>query len=145
MPAPGFGFSVGDFVAVTGLIWQLCQALDDSAEDAKLFKEVQLELFAFNSVILQVQQSVLKSARLSDEVASRLEKTLHQIKATAEDFYQHIRSFKSRASSADNVRGMTQLRMKVTWSFSGKKKVEPFRAAMQSYSAALTLIMQALN
>jgi hypothetical protein len=43
MPAPGFGFSVGDFIAVASLIWQLCQALDDSAEDAKLFKDVQLE------------------------------------------------------------------------------------------------------
>jgi hypothetical protein len=92
MPAPGFGFSVGDFIAVASLIWQLCQALDDSAEDAKLFKDVQLELFAFNSMILQLQQLVLGSTRLPDEVMDRLVKTLHQVKATIEGFLSRMRN-----------------------------------------------------
>lgn len=99
MVTPAFGFGVGDFVAVASAIWQLCQALDDSAEEAKLFKDIQLELFAFNGMILQLQQSVLRSAKLADEVADRLVRTLHQVKGTTEDFRQHIRSFRSSPPS----------------------------------------------
>jgi hypothetical protein len=146
MPLPVFGFSVGDFIAAGNLIWQLCQALDDSADDAKLFQDMQLELFALNSMIQQLQQSVLKNPVLSDEVAERLTKILNQIKTTTAEFHQHVDSFRVGMISSGNVpQRIVTFRKKVSWSFSGKKKIAPSRAPIQAYPSALAPILQALN
>ncbi|OQE45001.1 hypothetical protein PENCOP_c002G03614 [Penicillium coprophilum] len=40
---PAFGFGVGDFVAVATLVWKLSQALSETSEDSKLYRECQLE------------------------------------------------------------------------------------------------------
>ena len=37
MPAPVFGFGVGDVVAVSTLIWKLCKALKDTSDDLRDF------------------------------------------------------------------------------------------------------------
>lgn len=44
---PAFGFGVGDFVAVASLLWKISQALSETSEDTKLYREFQLELSAF--------------------------------------------------------------------------------------------------
>jgi hypothetical protein len=145
MPVPVFGFSVGDFIAVGNLIWQLCQALDDSADDAKLFQDMQLELFALNSMIQQLQQSVEKNPVLSDEVADRIAKILNQVKTTTAEFHRHLDTFRLGMVSGNSPQRIVTFRKKVSWSFSGKKKIAPFRASIQAYSGTLTLILQALN
>jgi hypothetical protein len=55
---PAFGFSAGDFVAVTALIWSLTQALDEASDDSKLFHEIQLELAAFRDVVIQLEYAM---------------------------------------------------------------------------------------
>ncbi|KAL4791407.1 hypothetical protein BDV19DRAFT_310967 [Aspergillus venezuelensis] len=53
-----FGFSAGDFIAAANLIWNISQALSDASEDSKLFRGIQLELFALHNVIVQFRDTV---------------------------------------------------------------------------------------
>jgi hypothetical protein len=145
MPPPAFGFGVGDFITVAGLIWQLCQSLDSASEDSKIFRDIQFELFAFNGVIFQMQQSIANGVELPDGVIETLQKTLDQAKRTIIEFGRHVDTFKTGPVDEGGVQSIAELRKRISWSFSGKKKVMPFRQSMQSYSAVLMLIMQNMN
>ena len=147
MPVPAFGFSVGDFVAVTGLVWQLCQLLDDASPYVKLFRDIQLELFAFNGVLLLIQQSMMdgvhSKTKISKATIDTLQKTLEQAKETVVEFTFYVKKFKE--DSTREAGGLVKFKKRLSWSFSGKKKVEPFRQSMSSFSSVLMLSIQTLT
>jgi hypothetical protein len=132
-------------MAMTGSVWKLSQALDDASEGFKLFREVQLELAAFHGVIVQLQNLVANGAVLSEEQADRSRKVLAQMESLITDFYQHNERFKGGPADKDRTKRIVNMRKKVLWSFLGKRKVQHFRESMQTDSAILGLIMQALN
>ncbi|KAH0545424.1 hypothetical protein FGG08_000565 [Glutinoglossum americanum] len=144
MPVP-FGFSVGDFVAVAGLVWKLCQALDESSEDTEEFRKVQLELLSFHSAIIGLEQLICTGAILSEEQVARIKNVLENCRRPISEFEKHTEKYKAGPADGDGVQAIGKLRKRVQWTFLGKKKVEPFRKTVQSYSAILGLIMQSLQ
>jgi tetrahydrodipicolinate N-succinyltransferase len=127
------------------LIWKLCKALGDSSEDAKFFRDVQVELFAFNGMIIQLQQSVRNDIALPEEQWLVVKKTLEQIHATVEEFGRYVDSFKACPPGKEGTQAIVKWKKKVVWSLSGEKKVKSFRESMQSYSSILTLTLQSFN
>ncbi|KAF4993989.1 hypothetical protein FGRMN_6120 [Fusarium graminum] len=57
MAAPGFGFSVGDFIGAAKLVADVCQALKDTGGAAEDYIEVVTDLNLLNDVLTQLQQS----------------------------------------------------------------------------------------
>ena len=145
MPSPAFGFSMGDFVTIATLIWKLCKAINDVSEELKVFREVQLELFAFNGVIIQLQQSIRNAVALPEEEWLAVEQTLQRAKTTLEGFGRFIDTFKAGPSDKVEANAISNWRKRVVWSFSGQKRTKIFRESMQSYSAILTLTLQSFN
>lgn len=145
MSTPVFGFSVGDFVTVATLIWKLCKALSDASEDSKVFRDVQVELFAFNGVVVQLQQSIRNVIALPEGEWLVVKRTLQQTKATVEEFGRHISTFKADPSDSEGTQAIVNWKKRVLWSFTGGKKIKSFRESMQSYSAILTLTLQSFN
>ena len=145
MPTPAFGFGVGDVVAVTTLIWKLCKALSDASEDSKIFRDVQVELFAFHGIVVQLQQSIRNAMALPEEGWSVVQKTLQQTKATVGEFGRYIDTFKAGFADEEGTHAIIKLKRRVVWSLSGEKKIKSFRESMQTYSSILTLTLQSFN
>lgn len=144
---PAFGFSVGDFVAVATLVWKISQALSDASEDSKLYRELQLELSAFQGVFVQFQQAVVNAATLPQDHVTRAKEVLAQIERLTNDFNNHMEKFKGLSNSAekDRTKKSVALRKRVSWTLYGKKPIQQFREAIRGYTAVLTLIMHSLN
>lgn len=143
MPALVFGFSVGDFVAIATLLWKLGKALNNATEVSKVFCNVQVKVFAFNSLIIQLQQSVANAAALPEEQWPMLQQTLEQTEATTADFCRYIDTFK--ADGSNRTQTIQNWKKRVTWSLLGDTKIKSFRESMRSYSAIPTLTLQSLN
>lgn len=145
MAPPAFGFSVGDFVTVSMLIWKLGKAMSDAPEQSKAFRDVQVELSAFNSILTQLQQSIRNAVALPEEGWLMVKKTLQQTQATVEEFGRYIDSLNGGPHDGEATKAIVNWKKRVRWSFSGGKKLENFRKSMQSYSAILTLTLQSFN
>ena len=145
MPAPVFGFGVGDVVAVSTLIWKLCKALKDTSGDSKRFRDIRIELLAFNGVITQLQQSIRTAIALPEEEWSVVQKTLEQTTATVEEFGTCIDTFNRAFPDRGGTQAIVDWKRRIVWSLSGEKKINNFRASMQSYSAILNLSLNSFN
>ncbi|KAA8904860.1 ankyrin repeat-containing domain protein [Sphaerosporella brunnea] len=85
MPAPGFGFSVGDFLAVLDLIWKVTQALSESAGAVHSVQTILETLMSFQRAISTCQTLALEWSQLVGGDATIPERSLvngiqHQLK-----------------------------------------------------------------
>ncbi|OQE08259.1 hypothetical protein PENVUL_c010G06890, partial [Penicillium vulpinum] len=144
---PSFGFGVGDFVAVASLVWKISQALSDVSEDSKLYRELQLELSAFQGVFIQFQQAIVDGVVLPQDQVTRVKTILAQIERQTKNFNNHIEKFKDLAKSTekDRAKKFVVFKKRVSWSLYGKKPIQQFREALRGYTAILTLTMHTLN
>ncbi|KAE8452606.1 hypothetical protein EG329_013865 [Mollisiaceae sp. DMI_Dod_QoI] len=136
-----FGFGVGDFLAVAGLVWKLCQTLDEFSKDANDFRKVQLELLSFHSAILSIERLLSTNATLSEEQIEQLRSVYEGCQATIEEFREHAMKYKSSTMNGKGTRWLKRTQ----FAFVGRTKMEPFRRMVQSYSTSLTLIIAAAN
>lgn len=137
MPAPTFGFSVGDFVAAANVAWTIYKALEGASTH---YQELQTEMLAFRNVSLQVVQIFSSgSISLDSNQASTAKKVL-------EDFQRSIHRFDKHLTKYGGPRGLDKSRLKrLRWAFSGADNVKLFRDMIQSHTLALTLFMQSIN
>ncbi|KAL4877574.1 hypothetical protein BJY04DRAFT_221946 [Aspergillus karnatakaensis] len=145
---PAFGFSTGDFIAVAALIWSLSQALSETSEDSKLIREVQLEISAFQDIVVQLEKVMTNGAVPSANQVARTRNVLSQMERLINEFNQHTEKYASSKPSdtnKDGTRRIVSLKKKLGWSLFGKKQVSEFRDAIKGYAVVLGLIMQALN
>ncbi|KAJ5934240.1 hypothetical protein N7466_003787 [Penicillium verhagenii] len=143
---PAFGFGVGDFVAVATLVWQISQALSDASEDSKLYRELRLELAAFQAVFVHFQQAVVHDTALPPDQVNQTREVLAQIERLTNDFNNHMEKFKVLSNPAkDKIKRSITLKRRISWTLYGKKPIQQFREAMRGYSAVLTLIMHTIN
>lgn len=136
-----FNFSVGDFLAVAGLLWKLCQTLDEFSKDAKELHKVQLELMSFHSAILSIERLLSTDVTLSEEHTAQLGSMCQNCQEPIKEFDEHVVKYKSDRADSNGTRWVKRAR----WAFVGGKKVEPFRRMVQSYSATLMLIIASAN
>ncbi|KAJ5929029.1 hypothetical protein N7454_006877 [Penicillium verhagenii] len=143
---PAFGFGVGDFIAVATLVWQISQALSNASEDSKLYRELQLELAAFQAVFVQFQKAVVHDTALPQDQVNQTREVLAQIERLTNDFNGHMEKFKALSNPAkDKAKRSITLKRRISWTLYGKKPIQQFREAMRGYSAVLTLIMHTIN
>jgi hypothetical protein len=152
-----FGFSIGDFITVASAIWQLASALNATSTDTAELRRVRLELLAFRTALLQTQKLIVAGVIPTEEEGRAIEEVLDGCKGVLGEFESFADGFGT--IEAKVVRGVGDLqgaqksrgqalvryRQRVKWTFSGKRKVEPFRRSLQSYSGLITLVLQSLQ
>jgi hypothetical protein len=147
MPVP-FGFSVGDFVAMAGIVWRICQALKESSEDSAEFRGVQLELQSFHRALLSLDRLLRGGIVLPEDDIDSVQAVFGDCRSLLLGFEKHVQRYMASSPSARRDRGVQALvgfRKKVEWSFVGRKKVELFRMTMHRNSAILTLMVQTIQ
>jgi hypothetical protein len=74
-PALFFGFSIGDFIAVTSLIVSIIQALRGISDDLFDVKELQHELNHMQSIFEQMENKFSNSITISGQNVERFQQT----------------------------------------------------------------------
>lgn len=139
MVAPTFGFSVGDFVAVTGLIVAVVRALQGVSDDLVELKELQDELDHLKTVFEFIESAIFTGSAISVQNGERLLQTISRIQKVLNDFKKFIDKY------AGTYAGMAKYRKRVAWSLWKKQQVEPFRRRLQNYATTLSIIQSELN
>ena len=139
MAAPAFGFSVGDFVAVTSLIVSVVQAIRGTSDDLIELKELQDELNHLQSLFEQVKSGISSSSAISEQNVERLRQTFSRCHKILSDFKPFIEKY------ASSPTGLAKYRRRVEWSLRKKQQVEHFRRRLQSYVSTLSMIQGELN
>ena len=92
-----FGFSVGDFIAVSGLIRTLVDALDSDTGSSAQYSRLSDELKSLQSALLAVQDLVQKPRRDGKSYASTINAITYQMKCCRkliEDFNADMEKYR---------------------------------------------------
>lgn len=130
-----FGFSVGDFIAVIGLVTKICKAFDEGSDVSRAFQDAKVELKDFQDVVQQLKESLFTGTEISEQNAARVEQVLGDSKKALDGFDLFIASFKEMKSFSRRVK----------FALSGQKRVEDFRKRIQRYMTILGLVQQELS
>lgn len=139
MPAPAFGFSIGDFIAGIELAIKICQAWKERGDAASELKAVSEELQAYLYILQKLKQSPEGDA---PEICG----LIFACQAPIQDFRTKIEKKwpcsgrPSISLSPFHVRVKDTIR-KTRWAFSGIKEVDKLRQRIgPQFSAFDTLI-----
>ncbi|KAI1275893.1 hypothetical protein F5Y07DRAFT_399950 [Xylaria sp. FL0933] len=130
MAAP-FGFSAGDFIAVIGLVFKICEALDNASGSFAEFRDVRQQLKSFGHVIEGIQKAGVDGT-ISSANAALLPEILLSCTKALNDFQSFLSTYK----------GMRSITKKISWVTLGKSKLEGFRSRINENMMLLSLIQQ---
>lgn len=139
MPLPTFGFSVGDFVAVTSLIVTIVQALRGISDDLIELKELQNELNHLKGLFNLIGNAIFAGSAITVQFTEKLRETFSSGQKVLSDFKSLVDKY------AGSPAGLANYRRRVAWSLWKKKKVEPFHRRLKSYVTTLSMIQSELN
>lgn len=109
-----FGFSVGDFLAVAELAYQLSKALSDSTGATKQYQELVATLNVVHKVLLQVEE--LRAAnQLAQATVNALLFTVNTTNVTIETFLDQHAAYNKSLKPGGSGNGVIDLFQKGKW------------------------------
>jgi hypothetical protein len=140
MVVPAFGFSVGDFVAVTSLIVAVVQALRGTSDDIRELKVTEEQLTHLKSILEQIALAVSSGTAISAKSLEILVKTCADCQTVLTEFKSLIS--KNTATSPGLAKYVTRIKFILG---SKGKKVDLFQKYLQRHISTILLIQNELN
>lgn len=138
----GFGFSVGDFIAVLKLVGTVIDALRESSSASTSFRSLIAELYALETALLRVNRLDLDDAQTVDIIALRSAAT--QCQKSIDGFYHKIRKYQPHLQQQDTNSKVKNAWMKVKWTVCKKDDVDAFRAEIRGHTGSLEILLMAM-
>jgi hypothetical protein len=138
MPA-GFGFSVGDFIAVLNLIATIIDALRESGSACSSFQALVQDLEELKFVLLQIQQLHLDD-RLRDQKLG-IDAVATQCLRTIQAFWMKVQKYEPHLQTNGTRLGVKDAWARIKWTVDKKDDVEDFRARLRGHTGSLALLM----
>ena len=140
---PGFGFSVGDFIAVIKLVGTVIDALRDSPFASSSTRSLINELYALESALIQVK-------RLDPDVGHNFEKVALQQAASQcqrmiDAFYGKIQKDQCHLQQGGTDSKIKDAWVKIKWTVCKKEDLEKFRAEIRGHTSSITILLLALQ
>ena len=145
MPVVPFGFSVGDFVTVITLIWQVCETLNKVSSCYEEFQETKLELKSLGDIIERLQKSISEGITISTEDANKVRDVLDCCQKSLKEFEQLVAEYANLWSSRNKSNPLKNTRKRISFVLFGKNKIDLFRKRVQNHLQVLTLLQQDLS
>lgn len=139
MVTPSFGFSIGDFVAVTGLIVTVVQSLRGISDDLIELQELQVELCHLKNLFEVIGRDILRGDTICTKKLEVFLVTFSNSQRTISDFKGFVDKYAGVST------GLGKYRKRLSWSIWKKQKVAPFRKRLQCYITALSIIQGSMN
>lgn len=139
----GFGFSVGDFLAVLRLVGTVIDALRESSYASSSFRSLINELYALESALLHVK-------RLDPDVGHNFEKVAlrqaaSQCQRTIDAFYRKIQKDQPHLQRGGTDSKIKDAWVKIKWTVCKKDDLEKFRAEIRGHTSSITILLLTLQ
>lgn len=136
---PAFGFSVGDFIAVSNLVVSVVKALQSTSEDQAELKAIQEQLCHLQELIESVESSIFGGTAISEQNTQKLQRVLAGTEMLLGQFKAFVDKYMVESSS------FIKCWRRVEYSLGKKNSMESFRKHLNSYVYMLMLIQNDLN
>ena len=138
----GFGFSVGDFISALELVADVIDALRESGEASKRYRELVRQLDSLESVLLRVKRLELDEAQYAEYIA--LQQTSSQCQRTIDEFWKKIKKYQP----ALGTKGSSRLKenwMRIRWAVCKKEDVNAFKADIAAHTESIHLLLTTIQ
>jgi hypothetical protein len=129
----GFGFSVGDFLAVLRLVGAVIDALRESSHSGSSFRSLINELYALETALLHVKRLDPDSGHIIEHVALR--EAASQCQRTINGFYAKIQKYQPHLQRGGTDSTIKDAWMKIKWAVCKKDDLETFRAEVRGHTS----------
>jgi hypothetical protein len=130
---------VGDCIAIIGVLISGYSALSGASDDAKELSRLVDDLLHMQAIL--EQRPKLGSVRTFNSEANikKLDDAVSRCHAALSELAVVTKKYEPTKSR------VTKYYRRITWTFSGKKKIEPFQKRIQRLTAALSVIQADIN
>jgi hypothetical protein len=135
----GFGFSVGDFLAVLRLIGAVIDALRESSYASSSFRSLINELYALESALLHVKRLDLDDSHHVEMVALR--QAASQCQRTIDSFYSKIQKYQPHLQQGGTDSKIKDAWVKIKWAVCKKDDLDTFRAEIRGHTSSIGILL----
>jgi hypothetical protein len=143
----GFGFSVGDFIAVLNLIHDAIEAINSNRGASATYGALLRELYVLESALLSVKSLELEDSleaekRAIEQVASQCHLAIDIFLGKIQAYQPHLRA----GGSGDGSRArMKDTWAKVKWALCKKEDLDNFKVDLRGHSTSIQLLLQIIE
>ena len=143
MAAP-FGFSVGDFLAALELVGKVIDALQNSGETSREYRELLQQLISLENALLHVKRLGAEASQESDFIA--LQQAATRCHETIDAFWEKINKYEPhRWCQGVHTRRLKDRWRKVKWSVCRKDDIAKFKADLTGHTTAIQLLLSTVQ
>lgn len=145
MATPGFGFSVGDFIAGVSLVKKLVRALNDSAGSCAAYRKLISELLNLEDALTEITKLQLGSAQESQKLI--LHRVAKQCLSGIETFISKNAKFKDSLGpqpSPTTASWRANLH-KIQWALCKDNAIDGLRTEIAHHTAALNVTLATIQ
>lgn len=147
MAAPGFGFSVGDFIAGVTLVRRLIRALNDSAGARASYRQLISELFDLDEALTGVSNLQLDPAQTAQKFA--LERVASQCQLSITTFLDQNAKFEISLGIVSGQpvsisRWLASLH-KIQWALCKDSAIQTLRNEIRGHTTTLNLLLSTIQ
>ncbi|RYP28695.1 hypothetical protein DL767_007092 [Monosporascus sp. MG133] len=138
----GFGFSVGDFLAVLRLVGTVIDALRESSDVSSSFRSLINELYALESALLHVKRL---DADVSHVEKVALQQAASQCQRTIDAFYKKIQKYQPYLQQGGTDSRIKDAWAKIKWAVCKKDDLETFRAEISGHTRSIEILLLSMQ
>ncbi|PGH18169.1 hypothetical protein AJ80_04556 [Polytolypa hystricis UAMH7299] len=142
MVAPGFGFSVGDFVSVIQLIGKVAKALKETGVAADEYQALQQELQQLQLLVEQLYDLSM-SPPASVNHSNAIRTMVQQVQGPLCAFAGKVKAYDGKLGAQSDASGFRSAKRKIQWTIAMRDDVREMRelVTMRMFSISLLLLM----
>lgn len=145
MATPGFGFSVGDFIAGISFVRKLIRALNDAAGSRLAYRKLISELLNLEDALTEVSKLQLSQAQESQGLA--LQRVATQCQTSIETFLRKNIKFKESLGTQTHT-ALPTWRVnlhKMQWALCRDTAVDDLRTEIAAHTATLNVTLATIQ
>ena len=139
MSGPGFGFSVGDFIAGIKLARDLVQALNDGAGAKPAYRRLTTELGNLLCALKAVRCVQVDNSHTSQKAA--LEEAASSCQETIENFLTRNAKFQSSLGEERTISRLRANLHKIQWAVGKKDEIDRLRTGILGHMSTINTIL----
>ncbi|KAF2432595.1 hypothetical protein EJ08DRAFT_585341 [Tothia fuscella] len=135
----GFGFSIGDFIAVLKLVSQVVDSLRESSHATSTFRSLITELHSLETALIRIKRLDPDTGQNVDKIA--LWAAASQCQRTIDDFYGKVKKYQPHLQGGGTGEKIKDVWMKFRWTVCKKDDLDNFRAEIRGHASSIEILL----
>lgn len=143
MAAPGFGFSVGDFISGVTLVRKLIRALNDTVGSRASYRQLISELLSLDEALNQAKDLQVNAALAGHQAV--LQQIVGRCQLSIETFLDKNAKFKDSLGPQPSASPWKTNLNKIQWALCKDSAVDELRREIAAHTTTLNLILATMQ